>query len=74
MMPDDPAEIQEGIEFQQLMFPNNIEIVSSEIVGDKAVLKAKGTRGAEVSVGNVTMVKEDGLWKVNKQSWESGSN
>ena len=74
MMPDNPAEIQEGIEFQQLMFPNNIEIVSSEIDGDKAVLKAKGTRGAEVSIGNVTMVKEDGLWKVNKQSWESGSN
>lgn len=74
MMPDDPAEIREGIEFQQLVFPNNIEIVSSEVDGDKAVLKAKGTRGAEVSVGNVTMVKEDGIWKVSKQSWESGSN
>ena len=74
MMPDDPAELQEGIEFQQLVFPNNIEIVSSDIQGDKAILKAKGTKGAEVSVGNVTMVKEDGLWKVSEQSWESGSN
>ncbi len=74
MMPDDPAELQEGIEFQQLVFPNNIEIISSDIKGDKAVLKAKGTRGSEVSVGNVTMVKEDGLWKVKEQSWESGSN
>jgi len=74
MMPDDTADLQEGIEFQQSMFPNNIEIVSSEIEGDKAILKAKGTRGSEVSIGNVTMVKEDGLWKVNKQSWESGTN
>ena len=74
MMPDDPAELQEGIEFQQLVFPSNIEIVSSDIQGDKAVLKAKGTRGSEVSVGSVTMVKEDGLWKVEEQSWESGSN
>ena len=74
MMPDDPAELQEGIEFQQMMFPNNIEIVSSDIQGDKATLEAKGTRGSEVSVGNVTMVKEDGLWKVREQSWESGSN
>ena len=74
MMPDDPADLQEGIEFQQSMFPNNVEIVSSEIVGDKAILKAKGTRGSEVSIGNVTMVKEDGLWKVREQSWESGSN
>ncbi len=74
MMPDDPAELKEGIEFQQLVFPNNIEIVSSSIEGDKAVLKAKGTKGTEVSIGNVTMVKEDGLWKVGEQSWESGTN
>lgn len=74
MMPDDPAELKEGIEFQQLVFPNNIEILSTKIDGDKAELKAKGTRGAEVSRGTITMLKEKEEWKVNKQSWESGSN
>jgi len=74
MMPEDPAELNEGIEFQQLVFPTNIEIVSTKIDGDKAVLKAKGTRGTEVSRGTITMLKENGDWKVNKQSWKSGSN
>lgn len=74
MMPEDLAELNEGIEFQQLVFPTNIEIVSTKIDGDKAVLKAKGTRGTEVSRGTITMLKENGDWKVNKQSWESGSN
>ena len=74
MLPDDPAELNEGIEFQQLVFPTNIEILSTKIEGDKAVIKAKGTRGNEVSRGSITMLKENDEWKVNKQSWESGSN
>ena len=74
MMPDDTADINEGIEFQQLVFPTNIEVLSSEIDGDKAKLKVKGTRGAEVSRGTITMLKENGEWKVNKQSWVSGSS
>jgi len=68
MMPEDSVELNEGIEFQQLLFPTNIEIISTKIDGDKAVLKAKGTRGT------ITMLKENGDWKVNKQSWQSGSN
>jgi len=74
MMPDDPSELKEGMEFQQLVFPTNIDIVSSNIEGDKAVLKVNGTRGPEVSKGTVTMLKENGTWKVNKQSWKSGTN
>ena len=74
MMPEDSVELNEGIEFQQLVFPTNIEIISTKIDGDKAVLKAKGTRGTEVSRGTITMLKENGDWKVNKQSWQSGSN
>ena len=74
MMPEDPVELNEGIEFQQLVFPTNIEIISTKIDGDKAVLKARGIRGNEVSRGTITMLKENGDWKVNKQSWQSGSN
>lgn len=72
MMPTDPVEIKEGMDFQQSMFPRNIDIVSSTIEGGKATLKAIGKRGTEVSEGTITMLNEDGSWKVNKQSWESG--
>ena len=68
------SELKDGMEFQQMTFPTNIEIVSSKIEGDKATLNANGSRGGEVSKGTVTMLKENGVWKVNKQSWKSGTN
>ena len=71
MLPDDAEELKSGMEFQQSMFPNMIYIESSEISGNKAELKAMGKRGEEISTGKITMLKEDGAWKVNKQSWES---
>lgn len=67
----DPAEIAEGLEFQQMMMPNNIQIVSSNVDGDKAVLEVKGTRGMEVSKGTVKMIRLDGEWKIEEQSWTS---
>ena len=42
----------------------NIEILNTEVDGNKAVIKTKGTRGSEVSDGTINMVKEDGAWKV----------
>ena len=67
----DSAEIAEGLEFQQMMMPTNIEIVSSEVYGDEATLELKGTRAMEVSSGTVQMVYEDGRWTVGEQSWSS---
>ena len=71
MLPDDVEELKSGMEFQESVFPNMIYIESSEITGNKAELKAMGKRGEEISKGTITMLKEDGMWKVNKQSWES---
>lgn len=72
MFPDDQNEMKEGIEFQQLLMPTNIEILSIDIEGKNAVMKARGTRGSEVSEGTINMISENGAWKVGQQSWESG--
>ena len=53
------------------MFPTVIEVLSSKTTGKKAVLAMKGRRGDDVSEGTVTMLEENGKWKVNKQSWKS---
>ena len=69
----DPQELASGIEMQQSMFPNMIKVISSEITDNKAVLTMKGERGGQIADGVVTMLREDGKWKVNKQSWKSSS-
>ena len=73
MLPQDPKELASGIEMQQSMFPNMIKVISSEITDNKAVLTMMGERGGQIADGVVTMLREDGKWKVNKQSWKSSS-
>lgn len=72
MLPEDVEELKSGMEFQQSFMPNMIYIESSEIMGDKAELKAMGKRGEEISQGSITMLKENGAWKIGEQNWESG--
>jgi len=60
------------IEMQQAMSPTDVEIVSSIVKQDSAFLKVEGNRGADNSEGNIEMIKEDGTWKVNLESWVSG--
>ena len=71
MMPEDPKEIESGIEMQQSIFPTKIDIVDSKIEGDKATLTMKGSKATEDLEGTVIMLKEGGEWKVNRQSWEA---
>ena len=70
-LPEDPKELALGMELQQSMFPTKIEILSSTIDGQKAILVMIGLRSGNVSDGNATMLLEDGEWKVNKQTWSS---
>jgi hypothetical protein len=73
MLPTDPKELASGIDMQQSMFPTVINVVGSKITGDRAELALTGRRGDEVSEGTVTMLRENGEWKVNRQSWKSGT-
>ncbi len=69
-LPEDQKEIVLGLEFVQDTMMTDIEILTSTISGNKAVLTMKGSRGLAKSDGTVTMILEDGSWKVSEESWE----
>ena len=68
----EPGMMTFFIEMQQAMSPTVINIVSSEITGDKALLTISGSRGTENASGKIFMVKEDDVWKVDKEEWLAG--
>lgn len=61
-----PREI---IEFYQLAQPHEIRIVSVSIEGNAATLKAEGNVKDGSATGTISMILEDGAWKVQKESW-----
>ncbi len=71
-MPQDENELILGLEFAQDMMMTNIEILNSTISDTTAVLRLHGSRGLTTANGKVTMVLENGSWKVSEESWEAG--
>jgi len=72
MMPKDPKELVLGLEFAQSTMMTDIEVLDTKITGEKAVLTLKGSRGMTTSDGTVTMLLENGKWKVGEESWQLG--
>lgn len=70
MMPKDPKELVLGLEFVQSIMMTDMEVLSSTITGEKAVLILKGSRGVTTSDGTVTMLLENDKWKVSEESWQ----
>jgi hypothetical protein len=70
LMPDDPKEIVLGLEFVQSTMMTDMAILNSEVTGNKAVLTIAGRRGSASADGTVTMLQEDGAWKVSEESWK----
>jgi len=70
MLPKDQKELELGLEFVQSTMMTNIEILSSTITGNKAVLTMAGHRGVNAADGTVTMLLENGEWKVSEESWK----
>jgi WD40 repeat protein len=50
--------------------PVDIKVKDAEISGDTAVLEVEGKMKDQVMTGKVDFIKEDGQWKVNKESWQ----
>ena len=71
-LPQDEKDLVLGLEFAQDMMMTEMEVLTSTISGNKAVLTIKGSRGLTTANGTVTMVQENGAWKVLEDSWESG--
>jgi hypothetical protein len=57
----------------QAMEPTGVKIVSGASDGKSATLLATGKDGDQVSNGTITLVKEGGAWKVEKEEWKTRS-
>jgi hypothetical protein len=57
----------------QAMQPKGIKITSGAVDGNNATLLATGKDDDQISNGTITMVKEAGLWKVEKEEWKTRS-
>jgi hypothetical protein len=57
----------------QAMQPKGIKVTSGAIDGNKATLLATGKDDTQVSNGTITMVKEGGAWKVEREEWKTSS-
>ncbi|MEA2238798.1 MAG: hypothetical protein QOC81_3522 [Thermoanaerobaculia bacterium] len=55
------------------MQPTGVKVTSGAIDGNNATLVVTGKDGDNVSRGTVTMVKENGAWKVEREEWKSRS-
>jgi hypothetical protein len=69
----DSKEFKEFFPAIQAMQPKNIKVTGGAIDGDTATLLASAKNGNEVSTGTITMIREGGAWKVQKESWKSKS-
>lgn len=66
-------QVKKMLPLIQEMVPKDIKYVSGGIDGDKATLNLTGTDHGSKSTGTVDMVKEGGVWKVEKESWSTKS-
>jgi len=57
----------------QAMQPKGVKITSGALNGNSATLLAAGKDDNQTSNGTITMVKEGGAWKVEKEEWKSRS-
>ncbi|HEX8154606.1 MAG TPA: hypothetical protein VF698_15845 [Thermoanaerobaculia bacterium] len=68
----DKPEFKEMLPMIQTMLPKTVKIVSGAIDGDTATLKAEAKDSDnEWTYGTITMVKEAGVWKLQKESWRN---
>lgn len=55
------------------MQPTGVKITGGAIDGNNATLLATGKDGDSVSNGTITLVREGGAWKVEKEEWKTRS-
>ena len=73
-MPD--AQKQQISEMMKMMAPSEYTVISEDIQGNNATLKIKAKMkdfGGNVveQAGSVTFMKENGVWKLIKETWSS---
>ena len=73
------SEQDQTIKMIQAFSPKTYKVVKENIQGNRATLTVSGTvqgftGGTESASGTVTMLKEDGAWKIQQEDWKSGSS
>ncbi len=68
---NDAPEFKEMFPMIQAMEPKKIKITGGAIDGETATLLATGSSDGDPAHGEISMVREGGKWKVEKESWKS---
>jgi hypothetical protein len=55
------------------MQPTAVKITGGAVDGNSATLLATGKDGDSVSSGTITLIREGGAWKIEKEDWKSRS-
>lgn len=69
-LPPNNEDMILGLEFVRDTMMTDMEVTDIKTSGDKADLIIKGSRGSSKSNGKVTMLNENGAWKVFEESWK----
>jgi hypothetical protein len=64
-----PQEAAQVLEMLQAMMPSEIAIVDATPKDHGIELRVRGTSAGAVALGVVGMVREDGAWKIGRESW-----
>ncbi|MDZ7637171.1 MAG: hypothetical protein U5J83_02805, partial [Bryobacterales bacterium] len=67
----DRPDFKENLELIQSMMPTDVKVLRAAEEGDRAELTLSGRDSGEDRVGLVLMVKKDGKWQLEKESWKS---
>lgn len=74
---EERAKEMQGPEFEQMfklvqaMQPQKVTITGGAVDGDTATLTVTANEKGETSTGTVTLVREKGHWRLQKESWKS---
>ena len=82
-----PAQIKAMFQFMQKVSPRKVRILGEAIINDTCTLtldapgykdpifaeSASPVAEKKGTIGKITMVREDGQWKIEKESWLSGN-
>ncbi len=67
----DQPDFKESLAFIQSMMPTDVKALKATEEGDTAEILLSGKDSGEDRVGTVLMVKRNGKWMVEKESWKS---
>jgi hypothetical protein len=66
----DGEDVKETLEFMAMMTPTDVTIVGGSSDGQTAILQVTGTMDGESVEGEITLIREEGLWIATETAWK----